>query len=58
MGAPGFSEHDQRLLEDAYRAKVGDEVDFRVQQVADIPLTARGKLKLLDSKLFSRGNGG
>lgn len=51
MGAPGFSERDHQALEHAYRAKVGDELDFVIQEVADIPLTARGKLKLLDSKL-------
>jgi len=51
MGAPGFSDLDRIALHDAYHAKVGDEIEFVVQPVQDIPLTTRGKLKMLDSKL-------
>lgn len=51
MGAPDFSERDRLAIESAYRAKVGDEVQFKVAVVEDIPLTARGKLRLLDSQL-------
>ncbi len=48
---PEFSEVDRAAIESAYQSKVGMEVDFRVEIVEDIPLTARGKLRLLDSRL-------
>jgi len=48
MVAPGFGETDERAILDAYEKKVGDELSFSVEVVDDIPLTARGKLKLLD----------
>jgi phenylacetate-CoA ligase len=48
MIAPGFSETDETAILDAYRAKVGDELDMSVEIVDDIPLTERGKLKLLE----------
>lgn len=51
MAAPGFSERDEKMIIDAYRAKVGGEVEFKVQVVEKIPLTKRGKLKMLDSRL-------
>jgi phenylacetate-CoA ligase len=47
VAAPGFCESDRARIEDAYRAKVGGEIDFSVEVVDDIPLTERGKLKLL-----------
>ena len=53
VGSPVFSTQDRMAIQDAYRDKVGDEVDFTVQLVADIPLTARGKLKMLDSRISS-----
>lgn len=49
--APEFTERDRLAIKAAYNAKVGDEVQFTVQIVKDIPLTARGKLKMLDSRL-------
>ena len=49
--APEFTERNRALIEAAYNSKVGEEVQFIVQVVHDIPLTARGKLKLLDSKI-------
>ena len=51
MVAPEFSEEDRRRLEGAYAAKVSDELDFRVEVVDEIPLTARGKLQMLVSTL-------
>ena len=51
MVAPEFTEGDRQAIEATYRAKVGEEVRFIVQLVDDIPLTARGKLKMLDSRV-------
>jgi len=51
MVAPGFTDEDRTTIEKAYDAKVGNEVQFNVKVVDDIPLTMRGKLKILDSKL-------
>ena len=51
MGAPSFSERDRFAIESAYQAKVGDEVEFTVALVENIPLTARGKVKVLESRL-------
>jgi len=48
MTTPGFSESDEAAILEAYRAKVGDELDMSVEVVDDIPLTERGKLKLLE----------
>jgi phenylacetate-CoA ligase len=48
---PEFTEHDRRMIADAFGRKVGREIDFVVRVVSDIPLTERGKLKLLDSRL-------
>ena len=51
MVAPGFVEGDRLTIKRAYDRKVGNEVDFRVEVVDLIPLSPRGKLKTLDSKL-------
>lgn len=51
MVTPDFTDHDEALIAAAYKDKVGAEVQFQVQLVADIPLTARGKLKMLDSRI-------
>lgn len=51
MVAPEFTEHDRIAIERAYEAKVGEEVRFKINIVDEIPLTARGKLKMLDSQL-------
>jgi phenylacetate-CoA ligase len=48
MTTPGFEESDERAILGAYRAKVGDELDMSIEIVEDIPLTERGKLKLLE----------
>jgi phenylacetate-CoA ligase len=48
MTTPGFSKSDEEAILAAYRAKVGDELDMRIETVDDIPLTERGKLKLLE----------
>lgn len=53
MPTSQFTEQDRLAIEVAYREKVGDEVTFSVRIVNDIPLTLRGKLKMLDSKLTS-----
>jgi phenylacetate-CoA ligase len=51
MVAPEFTEQDRRAIEAAYKVKVGDEVQFNVVVVDEIPLTVRGKSKMLDSRL-------
>lgn len=51
MVAPDFTAQDKAMITAAYKDKVGGEVQFRVQLVEDIPLTARGKLKMLDSRI-------
>lgn len=48
MTTPGFSESDEAAILEAYHAKVGDELDMSIEVVDDIPLTGRGKLKLLE----------
>ena len=47
----GFRIEDARAIEVAYRSKVGDELDLRVVVVNDIPLTGRGKLRMLVTTL-------
>ncbi|ROO26381.1 hypothetical protein SAOR_10515 [Salinisphaera orenii MK-B5] len=51
MPVPGFTEADRQSIEIAYNNKTKDEVEFRAQVVESIPLTARGKLRLLESHL-------
>lgn len=51
MPAPNFSDNDRLGIEAAYRQKVGDEVEMRVELVTDIALTSRGKLKMLVTPL-------
>jgi phenylacetate-CoA ligase len=48
MVTPGFSRADEEAILAAYRAKVGDELDMGIEVVDDIPLTERGKLKMLE----------
>jgi len=47
MTTPFFDSNDQIAIEKAYTAKTGDEIIWSVQEVDDIPLTNRGKLRLL-----------
>jgi phenylacetate-CoA ligase len=47
MVAPSFSDADRMDIEKAYLGKTGDELRWKVKTVSDIPLTSRGKLKLL-----------
>lgn len=51
MVAPEFTEQDRSAIEEAYKLKVGDEVQFNVVVVDGIPLTVRGKSKMVDSRL-------
>jgi phenylacetate-CoA ligase len=51
MVAPDFTEQDRMSIDAAYKVKVGDEVQFNVVVVDEIPLTVRGKSKTLDSRL-------
>ena len=51
MVAPEFTEQDRMAIEAAYKVKVGDEVQFNVVVVDEIPLTVRGKSKMVDSRL-------
>ncbi|HLA84209.1 MAG TPA: methyltransferase domain-containing protein [Thermoguttaceae bacterium] len=48
---PEFGDKDVRLLQEAYRRKVSDELDVIIRPVADIPLTPRGKCKAVISEL-------
>lgn len=52
MVAPEFTERDRAAIEGTYRTKVGEEVEFQVVEVDEIPLTVRGKLKMLDSRIL------
>jgi len=51
--APDFSESDRKSIEAEYRKKVRESLVCSVELVDEIPLTARGKLKMLDSRLNS-----
>jgi len=51
MVSPQFTEGDRLDIEHAYLDKIGTDLALTVNIVEDIPLTSRGKLKLLDSKL-------
>lgn len=51
LPAPGFTPADAAAIERAFAAKVGGALQLRVRVVDEIRLTARGKLKLLDSRL-------
>ena len=51
MVAPGFAQRDRLAIASAYHDKVGQQIDVEVCIVDDIPLTARGKLKRLQSSL-------
>ena len=46
-----FSNSSQELIESAYKKKVGDELQVKIRVVDDIPLTKRGKVKMLDSRI-------
>ncbi len=46
-----FSNGSQELIESAYKKKVGDELQVKIRIVDDIPLTKRGKVKMLDSRI-------
>ena len=46
-----FNLENQQKIQSAYQDKVGNELKVEVQVVDDIPLTNRGKLKMLDSRL-------
>ena len=46
-----FSSESQDLIESAYKKKVGDELQVKIRVVDDIPLTNRGKVKMLDSRI-------
>ncbi len=48
MPAPGFDDTDRRAIEDAYRAKLGEELALTVELVDVIPLTPAGKLIVVD----------
>jgi len=51
MVTPSFSEADRIAIEKAYFEKTGNELQWKVETVDDIPLTTRGKHKLLCSSL-------
>ena len=46
-----LSSDSQELIESAYKKKVGDELQVKIRVVDDIPLTKRGKVKMLDSRI-------
>lgn len=49
--APGFTQADAAAIKRAFSSKVAGALQFSVRIVDEIPLTTRGKLKLLDSRL-------
>jgi phenylacetate-CoA ligase len=51
MPNPLFKDSDRIAIEKAYQAKTGEEITWNVNQVDDIPLTERGKLRLLLSSI-------
>lgn len=51
MLAPDFNEDDSVAIKKAYDEKVGGEVEFEVVATKPIPLTSRGKIKLLVSEI-------
>jgi len=51
MAGPDFSDHDRKQIMEAFAANVGREVDLSIVVVPDIPLTERGKLPLLISRI-------
>jgi phenylacetate-CoA ligase len=55
MVSPEFTENDRLAVENAYSGKVGNELTVVARVVEDIPLTQRGKLKLLISEIANEG---
>ena len=53
MVAPCFRETNRAAIQNAYEAKTGDEVMWVIREVDDIPLTPRGKLRLLRSSILT-----
>ncbi|MEI7831927.1 MAG: hypothetical protein WCJ56_01845 [bacterium] len=49
MVQPEFTENDRLLIEKAYKDKIAGTLELTVSIVADIPLTSRGKMKLVNS---------
>jgi phenylacetate-CoA ligase len=47
VAAPGFSDQDEEAILAAFRSKLGQELAFSIEVVDEIPLTSRGKLRLL-----------
>jgi phenylacetate-CoA ligase len=45
--SPGFSERDERAILEAFREKAGGQLSFSIETVDEIPLTDRGKLRML-----------
>jgi phenylacetate-CoA ligase len=54
MVAPSFGDADRAAIQKAYESKTGDEVLWMVKEVDDIPLTVRGKLRLLLSSIVGK----
>jgi len=57
MVAPDFTEQDRVAIERAYKLKVGEEVQFKIKVINEIPLTALGILKMLDLRLNTQREG-
>jgi phenylacetate-CoA ligase len=51
MKSENFHKADAVAIEEAFRMKVSDELIVKVRIVDEIPLTARGKVKLFESKV-------
>lgn len=49
-----YTADDERLLREEIYKRVGEEVDFSIDYVADIPRTASGKLRMVLSDVASR----
>jgi len=51
VAADGFGEMDRRRILDALAAKVGDQIEFAVEIVSDLPRTHRGKHQFLEQAI-------
>lgn len=51
MVNPDFDDDDRLSIENSYRSKTGEELEIKVKVVDDIPLTGRGKLKVLVTEI-------
>jgi len=51
----GFDDGDARAIAEEYAGRTGGSIRFRVESVAELDLTARGKFKFVDQRLEEAG---